>query len=99
MNLDAFRKLPPSNLNACWRHGGAIDEGKQSVVKAFDYSEGAVKPSAPTVTSAVWASSTTGRTLPSRSSTTDASEYQEGMTALPQKSRRRGSRTDQRRTG
>src|SRR6185437_11704407 len=60
---------------------------------------GAVKPSAPTVTSAVCFSSATGRILPSRSSTTDASEYQEGMTACPQKSRRRGSSTDQRSTG
>jgi hypothetical protein len=60
---------------------------------------GAVNPSAPTLTSAVCASSVTGRGLPSRSRTGDASEYQDGITALPQKSRRRGSRTDQRSTG
>jgi hypothetical protein len=60
---------------------------------------GAVNPSAPTLTSAVCASSVTGRGLPSRPRTGDASEYQDGTTALPQKSRRRGSCTDQRSTG
>jgi DNA-binding CsgD family transcriptional regulator len=58
-----------------------------------------VKPSAPTVTSAGCFSGSTGRGRPSRSRTGVASVYQDGITGWPQKSRRRGSRTDQRSTG
>jgi len=66
--------------------------------RAEDHPRGnPVKPSAPTLTSAGCCSGTRGRGQPSRSSTAEASVYQDGITAWPQKSRRLGSRTNQRR--